>query len=48
MLVALKEAIDTLDSMKGSYRSDKVSSLEGLENAKGKLIRQTASGLLLL
>lgn len=45
MLVALKEAIDTLDSMKGGYRSDKDSYLEGVENAEGKLVKQTASGL---
>ncbi|CAO2645704.1 EF-hand calcium-binding domain-containing protein 13, partial [Lemmus lemmus] len=34
---ALKEAIDTLDSMKGSYQSDKDSSPQGLENAEGLL-----------
>lgn len=45
VLVALKEATDTLDSMKGGYRSDKDSYLEGVENAEGKLIKQTASGL---
>lgn len=43
--VALKEAIEMLDSVKGSYWSDKERNLEGLEDLEGELIKLTASSL---
>ncbi|KAM7334446.1 hypothetical protein ACRRTK_007766 [Alexandromys fortis] len=42
---ALKEAIDTLDSMKGGYQSDKDSYLEGVENAEGFIKEALSSHL---
>lgn len=43
VLLALKEAIDILDSMKGSYQSDKDRHLEGLKNVESKLSKQPDS-----
>ena len=45
VFVALKEAIDMLDSIKGSYWSDKERYLEGLEDLEGELIKVTVSSL---
>lgn len=46
VFLALKEAIEMLDSVKGSYWSDKERFLEGLEDLEGELVKPTASNLL--